>query len=189
MSIIGRVGRAAVKRFGRGAARGGAMSAAQKRALAKAVKASALARTKNAGATVAKGASRRVAKKAARASAIKNTESLALRRVTRGFKMSGLRRVDSAQFSGTTGRALKKASYSARLASSRAQYVQSSVANRVGQKALGVGVTGNVMRRRYSDLTTGENVRRNISRYLKVAIPVNATVGTAYYTNMSRNKI
>jgi len=154
-----------------------ALTAAQKEALEAAVKASALARSKGLGATIANRAARF---KSTRKASIVVTNKLNLKRYDKGFKAGGITRVSTENFKGAGGRALKRSTYKARLASSRARYKviggETSIKNKVGQKAIGALVTGNLWRRRYSDLTTGENVRRNFTRGLKVA-----AVGTAAY--------
>lgn len=173
------------------------MTAKRKKALAAAQKASALARkgkgkavvgkaiakktvTKKAATKVATKTTTKVAKKttakvsrktakiAKRKAAIDKVESMGFERVSRGTKLGGQRRVSTANFKGKEGRALKRASYKSRLASSRAKYKQSSLKNRAGQKAIGLFTPSGLWRRKYVDLTTGENVRRNFTRGLKV---------------------
>ena len=150
-----------------------ARTSAQKAALKKAVAASAKKRAGKGGAKkiVSKRVTRKANKIAARKKAIAKTESLNLKRVSKGTTLKGQRRISTSNFKGAKGKALKKSTYKARLASSRAKYKTSSLKNRAGQKAIGLVSPTGVWRRKYVDLTTGENVRRNISRSLKVAAP------------------
>ena len=173
MAILGRLIGKAIKKGASKKVR----TSAQKAALKKAVKASALARAKKGG---AKAVSRRVAKKTARKAAIAKVDKLGLKRVAKGFKAGGITRVSTENFEGAAGKALKKSTYAARLASSRARYhTQTSLGSKVKQKAIGVVSVSGIWRRRYSDLTTGENVRRNLSRAAK-ATAVLKTAEAAY---------
>jgi len=150
-------------------------TAAQKAALKKAVAASAKKRAmKGASKKVTKKVSRKVTKAANRKAAIARTEGLKLSRVSKGTKLSGQRRVSTANFQGKSGKALKKSTYKARLASSRAKYKQSSFGSKAKTKAIGLVSPTGIMRRKYVDLTTGENVRRNISRSIKVGAGIAA---------------
>jgi len=108
-------------------------------------------------------------KATARLAAIKKTDSMKLTRVKKGTTAAGQKRISSSNFTGKKGKALKKATYKDRLASSRAKYKNTSLKNKLGQKAIGLTTPTGVWRRKYVDLTTGENVRRNLSRNLKVA--------------------
>lgn len=163
------------------------MTSKRKQALAKAQKASALARKGKGKAAVGKAVakktvakkttakvSRKTARVAKRKAAIDKVESMSLSRVSKGTKLSGQKRVSTANFKGKEGKALKKASYKARLASSRAKYKQSSLGSKAKTKAIGLVSPTGIMRRKYVDLTTGENVRRNITRALKVGAGVAA---------------
>jgi hypothetical protein len=173
MAIIGKLAKLAYR-----------MTPARKAALKKAVAASAKKRAAKKGASVVakkvtkKAAvksvkkvtkvSRKVKKAAARKSAIAKVEKMGLKRTAKGTKIGGQRRISRSNFKGAKGKALKKSTYKARLDSSRAKYKQSSVKNRVGQKLIGLATPTGLWRRKYADLTVGENVRRNISRNLKV---------------------
>jgi hypothetical protein len=187
MALIGRIARVAYK-----------MTPKRKAALKKAVAASAKARSTKLGAkAVTKVATRKtVAKKIVkksvvkapkvsrsvkRANAIKKTDSMNLTRVKRGTTAAGQKRISNSNFKGKAGRALKKATYKDRLASSRAKYKKTSFKNKVGQKALGLVNPTGVFRRKYVDLTAGENVRRNLSRNLKVS-----GVAVAGYAGLSQ---
>jgi len=124
---------------------------------------------------------KKTVKSAQRKAAIAKTDSMNLTRVKRGTTAAGQKRVSNSNFKGKTGRALKKSTYKDRLASSRAKYKKTSFKNKVGQKALGLVNPTGVFRRKYVDLTAGENVRRNLSRQLKVA-----GVATAGYAGLSQ---
>jgi hypothetical protein len=190
MALIGRLAKFAGKKFGRKGVKK-ALSSKQKLALAKAVKASALKRRKS----VTKAVSKRVTKKAApklnklarRAAAISKTDKLGLKRVAKGTRgYAGQKRIsNSLNFGGQGGKALKKSTYKARLASSRAKYKNSNLADRGMQKLIGVGLPSQgIWRRKYVDLTVGENVRRNFTRNLKVT---SATLGAVAGTMNSNN--
>ena len=160
MALIGKLARVAYR-----------MTPARKRALQKAVAASAKKRaTKGGSKLVKKVSTKGISKKAtARLAAIKKTNGMRLTRVKKGTTAFGQKRISSSNFTGKKGRALKRATYKDRLASSRAKYKKTSFKNKVGQKAIGLTTPTGVWRRKYVDLTTGENVRRNLSRNLKVA--------------------
>jgi len=148
------------------------LSAAQKAALKKAQKASAAAR---------------------RNTAIKKTESLGLKRVSKGTTLNGQRRISAENFKGEKGKALRKSTYKARLESSRAKYKQSSLKEKGKQKAIGLVTPTGLWRRKYVDLTTGENIRRNVSRKLKVgatvaAAKVTGTAAVGAYATKSKRK-
>ena len=152
MSLSYRIGRAAVKLASKG------MSSKQKAALKKAQKASAAARKKS----------------------IAKVDKMKLKRVKEGFTDGhGQKRISASNFK---SRADRLKSYDARLASSRAKYKTNPVKNTLKQKVIGavnpISPTG-LGRRRYSDLTTGENVRRNIRR---TAIVGGVAAGAAYGT-------
>lgn len=172
----------AAKRILKKKAASKARTSAQKAALKKAVAASARKRAGKGGAKkiVSKRVTRRANKLAARKKAIAKTESLNLKRVSKGTTLKGQRRISTSNFKGAKGKALKKSTYKDRLASSRAKYKTSSLKNRAGQKALGFISPTGIMRRKYVDLTTGENIRRNVSRAIKTqAVIMAGTVGAA----------
>jgi len=187
MALIGRLARVAYK-----------MTPKRKAALKKAVAASAKARSTKLGAksvtkiATKKAAAKKIVKKSVakapkvsrkvkRANAIAKTDKMNLTRVKRGTTAAGQKRISNSNFKGKKGKALKKATYKDRLASSRAKYKKTSLKNKVGQKALGLVNPTGVFRRKYVDLTAGENVRRNISRNLKVA-----GVAAAGYAGLSQ---
>jgi hypothetical protein len=187
MALIGRIARVAYK-----------MTPKRKAALKKAVEASAKKRAMKAGAktgakvvtkkTVAKKVVKKsvakapkVSRSVKRANAIKKTDSMNLTRVKKGTTAAGQKRISNSNFKGKTGKALKKSTYKDRLASSRAKYKKTSFKNKAGQKALGLVNPTGVFRRKYVDLTAGENVRRNISRNLKVS-----AAATAGYAGLSQ---
>ena len=152
----------AAKKVGRTAGKK-AMSSAQKAALAKAVKASALARKKGA----SKLAARRVKRNSIEASAVKAVKGMKVKKVKGFFGERAARK----QFMGKAGTARQKATYVDRLNSSRAKYRAQTVGTKLKQAAKGAipGNTGKILRREYVDLTYAEQVRRNMSRQLKVA--------------------
>jgi hypothetical protein len=177
------------KRVGKTAGKKGAKKAltfAQRNALKKAVKASALARRK-----VAKGAVKKVSRRAMRKT-VKTAVRKQARTTVKGLKLarnakSG--RVLQSNFKGKAGKALKKASYQARLNSSRLGYSEASTRSKLAQATKGYFMPTGVLRRSYKDLTLGENVRRNLGRNLKanaVAAGVGLGVGVAYGANESR---
>ena len=187
MALIGRLARVAYK-----------MTPKRKAALKKAVAASAKARSTKLGAkSVTKVATKKtvskkivkksvakapkVSRKVERANAIAKTDKMNLTRVKRGTTAAGQKRISNSNFKGKKGKALKKATYKDRLASSRAKYKKTSLKNKVGQKAIGLITPTGLWRRKYVDLTAGENVRRNISRNLKVA-----GVAAAGYAGLSQ---
>ena len=182
MAIIGRFAKAVGKRLAKKGARKTvkkAMSSKQKLALMKAVKASARKRKKSGLTSSIKKLSKTNRLKR-RVSAIKKSDKLNLKRVVKGTRgYEGQKRIsNSLNFSGAGGAVKKRATYKARLASSRAKYKNSDFGDRAIQKIMGVGLpTQGIWRRKYVDLTVGENVRRNFSRNVKVAA---ATLGTAY---------
>jgi len=187
MALIGRLARVAYK-----------MTPKRKAALKKAVAASAKARSTKLGAksvtkiATKKAAAKKIVKKSVakapkksrkvkRANAIAKTDKMNLTRVKRGTTAAGQKRISNSNFKGKKGKALKKATYKDRLASSRAKYKKTSLKNKVGQKAIGLITPTGLWRRKYVDLTAGENVRRNISRNLKVA-----GVAAAGYAGLSQ---
>jgi hypothetical protein len=187
MALIGRIARVAYK-----------MTPKRKAALKKAVAASAKSRSTKLGAksvtkvatkkTVAKkivkksvAKAPKVSRKVKRANAIAKTSKLNLTRVKRGTTAAGQKRISASNFKGAKGKALKKATYKTRLASSRAKYKNTSFKNKAGQKAMGLVTPTGVFRRKYVDLTVGENIRRNLSRSLKVA-----GVSVAGYAGLSQ---
>jgi hypothetical protein len=187
MALIGRIARVAYK-----------MTPKRKAALKKAVEASAKKRAAKAGAkSVTKVATKKVAakkvvkksvakapkvsRKVKRANAIAKTDNMKLTRVKRGTTAAGQKRISNSNFKGKTGKALKKSTYKDRLASSRAKYKKTSFKNKAGQKAMGLVNPTGLWRRKYVDLTVGENVRRNVSRNLKVA-----GVAAAGYAGLSQ---
>jgi hypothetical protein len=115
--------------------------------------------------------------------AVASVDRMNLTRVSRGTRAAGQKRVSSSNFRGAAGRARRRATYADRLNSSRTKYRSTSIANRVGQKAIGTAVPTGVFRRKYVDLTVGENVRRNVSRNLKVAAAGYAVVGGVVATS------
>jgi hypothetical protein len=115
-------------------------------------------------------AARRRAKSIVRKKAIKKVAKMKFKRSASGLLLNS-------NFKGRAGRQLKRATYASRLASSRAKYGKAFTK----EKLLGEffpGLTGGqgVIRRRYADLTLGENFRRNISRNIKL-VPVNVAIG------------
>jgi hypothetical protein len=199
MAIIGRIARAAYR-----------MTPARKRALAAARAASAKARsrgvtraasstTRRAAATTTTRASRTASRVRSRAAvraaaspasrrgrqsaAVASVDRMNLTRVSRGTRAAGQKRVSSSNFRGAAGRARRRATYADRLNSSRTKYRSTSIANRVGQKAIGTTVPTGILRRKYVDLTVGENVRRNLSRNLKVAAAGYAVAGGVVATS------
>ena len=195
MALIGRIARVAYK-----------MTPKRKAALKKAVEASAKKRAMKAGAktgakvvtkkTVAKKVVKKsvakapkVSRSVKRANAIKKTDSMKLTRVKRGTTAAGQKRISNSNFKGKTGKALKKSTYKDRLASSRAKYKKTSFKNKAGQKAMGLVNPTGVFRRKYVDLTVGENVRRNLSRNLKVAGASAAGYAGLSQTNTEAGKL
>jgi len=83
----------------------------------------------------------------------------------------------------------RRATYAARLASSRAKYKASSFRSKAGSAAVGLVAPTGVFRRRYSDLTLGENITRNVGRSLKVGaalLPVQAAIAAPSIIGLRR---
>ena len=121
----------------------------------------------------------RAAARAAKRKAVMAGRKKAVKKVAAmKFKRSASGLILRSNFKGKAGRQLKRATYATRLASSKSKYGKALT----GEKILGElypGLSGGqgVIRRRYADLTLGENVRRNISRNIKIApvvLPISA---------------
>jgi hypothetical protein len=147
MALIGRIARVAYK-----------MTPKRKAALAKAVAASAKKRgSKSAVKKAAPKISRKVKKATARKTAISKTNKLNLKRTKTGS-------IDKSNFKGKSGKAIRKATYKTRLASSRAKFKESGGGKSFGERRISRGG-----RRQYVDLTKGENIRRNLARSAKLS--------------------
>ena len=107
-------------------------------------------------------AAKRKAVMVGRKKAVKKVAAMKLKRSASGLILRS-------NFKGKAGRQLKRATYATRLASSRSKYGKALT----GEKILGElypGLSGGqgVIRRRYADLTLGENITRNITRNIKI---------------------
>lgn len=100
----------------------------------------------------------------ARKKSIKKVGGMKLKRVSKGTKLDGQRRISSKNFESGKLKGQRRATYKDRLASSRAKYKKTSLKNKAKMGGIGLVTPTGVFRRKYVDLTTTENVVRNVRR-------------------------